>query len=384
MMIAASSSNHSDLPQTPRSLSKSHDDGDVKYFFQRPEQDTGVNSVSGGLSAGLNVAGGNRAGTMSKWSGDDSLLEIQSGKKMWNDERFLNEWTSNTGDRPTTNNNTAASNHTVSQPIPMQRRPGGSGTSLGPNQELTNASGGLLSPKSVELKLQINYILEDDSPSVKELETRLKSVKIGANADEAISNSNAANDSINPKNDKLNTSNSKEDSSTNNGVDVGNSNSNDSTAGQRNVKQPQQQQQVQTVPANLNIQQSVSTGAGTVVVHPMQQQQLTVQPMVQQTIVPPHSIQFDQRSYETTDSMSIESIQFDYSNQLLQQQQQQQLIESNSYNDLLRNSMHPSAAAAAAAAALLNQPSQFLLQQQISQFNQPPYFQDPYLGISYI
>ena len=41
-------------------------------------------------------------------------------------------------------------------------------------------SGGLLSPKSAEnlgLKL-VNYILEDNSPSVKELETRLKSVKL--------------------------------------------------------------------------------------------------------------------------------------------------------------------------------------------------------------
>ena len=56
-MIAASNSNHADLPQTPRSLSKSHDDGDVKYFFQRPEQD-------------LNVRSSN-----SKWSGDDTVLE---------------------------------------------------------------------------------------------------------------------------------------------------------------------------------------------------------------------------------------------------------------------------------------------------------------------
>lgn len=92
-MIAASNSNHADLPQTPRSLSKSHDDGDVKYFFQRPEQDLNVRSNS-------------------KWSGDDSVLEqvresawlkdsdrlcynkkisTFKSKKMW-DERLINEW----------------------------------------------------------------------------------------------------------------------------------------------------------------------------------------------------------------------------------------------------------------------------------------------------
>lgn len=54
----------------------------------------------------------------------------------------------------------------------MQRRPGSF-----PGNE---ASGGLLSPKSAEnlgLKL-VNYILDDNSPSVKELETRLKNVKL--------------------------------------------------------------------------------------------------------------------------------------------------------------------------------------------------------------
>jgi hypothetical protein len=60
-MITASNSNnnnHADLPQTPRSLSKSHDDGDVKYFFQRPEQE-------------LNIL----RQQASKWSGDDCSLE---------------------------------------------------------------------------------------------------------------------------------------------------------------------------------------------------------------------------------------------------------------------------------------------------------------------
>ena len=78
-MIAAANSNHVDLPQTPRSLSKSHDDGDVKYFFQRPEQDLSQT----------------RQAISSKWSGDDSSIDIlQSNNKkaMW-DERFCNnEW----------------------------------------------------------------------------------------------------------------------------------------------------------------------------------------------------------------------------------------------------------------------------------------------------
>ena len=55
----------------------------------------------------------------------------------------------------------------------MQRRPGSF-----PGNEA--ASGGLLSPKSAEnlgLKL-VNYILDDNSPSVKDLETRLKNVKL--------------------------------------------------------------------------------------------------------------------------------------------------------------------------------------------------------------
>jgi hypothetical protein len=55
-MLAAS--NHADLPQTPRSLSKSHDDGDVKYFFQRPEQDLANNIRQN-----------------NKWSGDDSIID---------------------------------------------------------------------------------------------------------------------------------------------------------------------------------------------------------------------------------------------------------------------------------------------------------------------
>ena len=92
-MITTSSSNHvADMPQTPRShSSKSHDDGDVKYFFQRPEQD---------LNSRQNAA---------KWAGDDSAIEqvnlkrrtykdlfkansvLLKSKKMW-DERFINEW----------------------------------------------------------------------------------------------------------------------------------------------------------------------------------------------------------------------------------------------------------------------------------------------------
>jgi hypothetical protein len=58
----------------------------------------------------------------------------------------------------------------------MQRRPG-SFPSGGANDQ---TSGGLLSPKSAEnlgLKL-VNLILEDNSPAVKELETRVKTLKL--------------------------------------------------------------------------------------------------------------------------------------------------------------------------------------------------------------
>ena len=69
-------------------------------------------------------------------------------------------------------------NHSVSQPIPMQRRPGSfPGNEAG---GVGGGGGGLLSPKSAEnlgIKL-VNYILDDNSPSVKELENRLKNVKI--------------------------------------------------------------------------------------------------------------------------------------------------------------------------------------------------------------
>jgi hypothetical protein len=59
MIAATTSNNHADLPQPSRqSLAKSHDDGDVKYFFQRPEQDVNQRQTSN-----------------SKWSGDDSALE---------------------------------------------------------------------------------------------------------------------------------------------------------------------------------------------------------------------------------------------------------------------------------------------------------------------
>lgn len=76
-------------------------------------------------------------------------------------------------------------NHTVSQPIPMQRRQTGSNTgtdsSAAANHDpSTNA--GLLSPRSVEAHLGIkfvNLLLEDNSPSVKDFVTPLKSSKSG-------------------------------------------------------------------------------------------------------------------------------------------------------------------------------------------------------------
>ena len=68
MISAASNSTnqHAELPQTPRSLAKSHDDVDVKYFFQRPEQDLATI----------------RQQSSAKWSGDDSLLLEQVQLKL--------------------------------------------------------------------------------------------------------------------------------------------------------------------------------------------------------------------------------------------------------------------------------------------------------------
>lgn len=131
---------------------------------------------------------------------------------MWGgaDERSINEWgssndsSSNTATTPTSGIN----NHSVSQPIPMQRRSGAPSLNNGPNgngvgnnntttanhDPTTNA--GLLSPRSAEnlgLKL-VNYILEDNSPSVKELETRLKGVKLRGEPNEDNNNNGGAGD----------------------------------------------------------------------------------------------------------------------------------------------------------------------------------------------
>lgn len=73
-MIAASNNQSSsstansstDAQARTTSLAKSHDDVDVKYFFQRPDQMQQDAS---------NVIGINNNGRhLSKWSGDDSLL----------------------------------------------------------------------------------------------------------------------------------------------------------------------------------------------------------------------------------------------------------------------------------------------------------------------
>ena len=77
------------------------------------------------------------------------------------------------GDNKSSFWSTDSTDHSVSQPIPMpmQRRS---------NFQTNETAGGLLSPKSTEimgLKL-VNYIFDDSSPSVKELENRLQKVKI--------------------------------------------------------------------------------------------------------------------------------------------------------------------------------------------------------------
>jgi len=311
-MIAASNSNHADLPQTPRSLSKSHDDGDVKYIYLRPEQDLNIRSNS-------------------KWSGDDTVLE--QNKKMW-DERLINEW-------PTDLN---CGDHSVSQPIPMQRRPGSF-----PGNE--NACG-LLSPKS-ELRL-VNYILDDNSPSVKELENRLKNVKISYNQDE------------NKLTSLVNYNELKNDS--NHTKDLLNNDIHHNLHHQQRLHQ--QNQQNKTSPIRQNHQNDQNSNFKIDV-----QQQNNGRSLQS----------FDVANYESNiDGINIDP--FDYSSHIMsqqnhqqqQQQQNQQSIDSpmsNSY-DLIRNNVHQQ--------ALLNQPSQYLLQQQmnsINNFNNQQYYQDPYLGI---
>lgn len=137
------------------------------------------------------------------------FLFLQKNKKLtWGgtgptaDERFLgtSEWINDTGSganstgtggsqsvagsNATGSSSSNTNNHSVSQPIPMQRRPGGGNngndvSAVVNHDPSTNA--GLLSPRSAEnlhLKL-VNYILDDNSPSVKEIETRVKSIKLG-------------------------------------------------------------------------------------------------------------------------------------------------------------------------------------------------------------
>jgi len=330
-MIAASNSNHADLPQTPRSLSKSHDDGDVKYFFQRPEQDLNARSNS-------------------KWSGDDSNLEQR--QKMW-DERLINEWSTDLN---------CGVDHSVSQPIPMQRRPGSLGNE--------NACG-LLSPKSAEnlgLKL-VNYILEDNSPSVKELENRLKNVKITYNQDEnKLVNFNELNKSDATHQKDLLTSGDmhhmQQRSMHHHHHHHHHHTSNPAKTSP--IRQPQSDQTSSNA-FKLDMQQHTSNNG---------RSNNTLQ-------------SFDVANYETNiDGINIDS--FDYSTHMINQQSNQQLNQqhqpnqqsidspmSNSY-DLMRNNVHPQ--------ALLNQPSQqqYLLQQQVSSmnsFNNAQYFQDPYLSI---
>lgn len=82
---------------------------------------------------------------------------------MWGvNDRYVNDWSSDL----------VSGDHSVSKPIPMQRPPGAF--------QNPDHTGGLLSPKSSDnlgLKL-VNYLLDDNSPSVKELENRMKNVKL--------------------------------------------------------------------------------------------------------------------------------------------------------------------------------------------------------------
>lgn len=144
------------------------------------------------------------------------------------DERFLggSEWsndttgtsssgTNNTGGSSgaasnapgsVVNNTNANNNHSVSQPIPMQRRAGGGSSNNGNGNDVSagvnhdpTTNAGLLSPRSAEnlgLKL-VNYILDDNSPSVKELETRVKGIKLGKSSGASAGNSTISGGGVN-------------------------------------------------------------------------------------------------------------------------------------------------------------------------------------------
>ncbi len=285
MIAASTSNNHADLPQQPRqSLAKSHDDGDVKYFFQRPEQE--IN---------------NRQSGNSKWSGDDSALEQQS-KKMW-DERLINEWS--------TDLQIDHTNHSVSQPIPMQRRPGSF-----PGNE--NACG-LLSPKSAEnlgLKL-VNYILEDSSPSVKELENRLKNVKLNYNNPD--DNKNTA--SLVNYND-LNKDQSHQKELLNN--ELLHQQQRLLQQQQQQQQQLQQQQQQKTSPIRQNNQSDNQSSNNTFNASSNNGRSLQA---------------FDHSNYENSIDAAtiIDSIPFDYSSHLMNQQHQQQLQQQQNNDSSMSN-----------------------------------------------
>ena len=212
---------------------------------------------------------------------------------MW-DERLINEWS--------TDLNCVAehSNHSVSQPIPMQRRPG----SFPGNEN----NCGLLSPKSAEnlgLKL-VNYILEDSSPSVKELENRLKNVKLNYNGQDdnknpSLVNYNDLNKDSNHQKELLN---------------------NELQLHQQRLLQQQQQQQQQ-----LQQQQNKTS--------PSRQNNQSDNQSSNNTFNTSSNNGFNSNYDNGIDASAIiDSIPFDYSSHLMNQQGQQQHGQQNQQNNI--------------------------------------------------
>lgn len=277
-------------------------------------------------------------------------------KKVWEDKY---EWSADI----------SCGDHSISQPIPMQRRPG---------SFPGNETGGLLSPKSTEnlgLKL-VNYILDDNSPSMKELENRMKNAKINYNQNEGkitspvlndmhSSNGDANSHQLHKMHHHLHQQASPVASSAvaNRAADSSNDAFNMPMHQQTHAKQTTHHQQHTHHVNTHQVHQQQHTN------HNQNQQ---VQKQANQHM--PNSVSsFDQNSnsYESS-NLNIDPTPFDYGGAQLMQPQQQQLnpsIDSPMSNpyELMRNTL----------------PSQFLMQQApISSYNAaPPYFQEPFLSI---
>lgn len=239
----------------------------------------------------------------------------------------------------------------------MQRRPG---------SFPGNETGGLLSPKSSEnlgLKL-VNYILDDNSPSMKELENRMKNAKINYNGPNEAKITSPVIGNFSDAQKEMHGANG------------------DATSHQmahHKMHHHHQHHQHHAVPAVANRpgdvthhQQQQHQQQQHHVTHHHQQQQHQQQQVANQN----QQVQAA-NAYDQSNNLNIDPMPFDYASahlmqQANQQQQQQQLnpsMESPMSNpyELMRNTL----------------PSQFLMQQApMNSYNTaPPYFQEPFLSI---